>query len=200
LTETAPLRPTRFLDGPDWENLDIEERYLAAGGTILRLGAVYGEHDYQYRMDFVLRRMRARRRRMPIGSGTFLFSRVYVRDVATAVLAALETGNAAGEIFNIAESATASFRLFAEQIVQAAGGGMDLVTVADRALPPDLSITGAGTQHQLMDASKARRQLEWRTGDTADALRRTVRWHLENPPAHYDTDFALDDAALDHAG
>ena len=43
LTEESPLRTVRHIDGPEWENLDVEEAYLAAGATILRLGAVYGE-------------------------------------------------------------------------------------------------------------------------------------------------------------
>ena len=95
LTEQSALRTTRHLDGPQWENLDIEARYLAAGATVLRLGAVYGEHDYQHRLEFVLRRVRAGRARMPFGAGTFLFSRIYVGDVATAVAAVFAADDAA---------------------------------------------------------------------------------------------------------
>jgi nucleoside-diphosphate-sugar epimerase len=82
LTEESPLRAARHIDGPQWENLEIEEAYLGAGAVILRLGAVYGEHDYQRRFEPVLRRLRAGRRRMPVGAGGFLFSRVYAGDVA----------------------------------------------------------------------------------------------------------------------
>jgi nucleoside-diphosphate-sugar epimerase len=81
LTEESPLRTTRYLEGPQWENLEVEEAYLSAGATILRLGAVYGEHDYQHRFEPVLRRVRAGRCQMPIGAGNFLFSRVYAGDV-----------------------------------------------------------------------------------------------------------------------
>jgi nucleoside-diphosphate-sugar epimerase len=95
LTEESPLRQVRHIDSPDWENLEIEERYLAAGATVLRLGAVYGEWDYQHRFEFVLRRVRGGRRQLPIGPGTFLFSRIYVKDVAAAVTAALERGDLA---------------------------------------------------------------------------------------------------------
>jgi len=38
LTEESPLRTVRYIDGPKWENLDVEEAYLAAGATILRRG------------------------------------------------------------------------------------------------------------------------------------------------------------------
>ena len=61
LTEESPLRTGRHIDGPAWENLDVEEAYLGAGATVLRLGAVYGEHDYQHRFEPVLRRVRAGR-------------------------------------------------------------------------------------------------------------------------------------------
>jgi hypothetical protein len=63
LTEESPLRTQRYVDGPAWENLDVEEAYLGAGATILRLGVVYGEHDCQRRFEPVLRRVRAGRRR-----------------------------------------------------------------------------------------------------------------------------------------
>lgn len=40
LNERSALRTARHLDGPQWENLDVEARCLAAGATLLRLGAV----------------------------------------------------------------------------------------------------------------------------------------------------------------
>ncbi|MBR7831912.1 NAD-dependent epimerase/dehydratase family protein [Actinospica durhamensis] len=200
LTEQSPLRTARHLDGPEWENLDLEARYLAAGATVLRLGAVYGEHDYQRRLEFVLRRVRARRARIPFGAGTFLFSRIYVGDVATAVAAALERTATAdeGEVFNIVESATPSIRLLAEQVLAALGSTAELVTVPDDVLPPDLRITRAGSQALLADAAKAREHLDWRESDPAQALQRTIAWHLGNPPPA-DDDFAPDDAALRQA-
>ncbi|NUP47770.1 MAG: NAD-dependent epimerase/dehydratase family protein [Catenulispora sp.] len=197
LTERSPLRTTRNLDGPQWENLDIEARYLGAGAVVLRLGAVYGEHDYQHRQEFILRRVRAGRTKIPVGAGTILFSRVYVGDVATAVAAALETAAVEGQVFNIAESATPSMRLLAEQILAVAGSDAQLVPVPDQVLPADLRITRAGAQALLFDASKARQDLGWRESDPAQALQRTVEWHLRNPPVA-DDDFAADDAALDH--
>lgn len=199
LTEQSPLRTTRHLDSPEWENLDIEARYLAAGAAVLRLGAVYGEHDYQHRLEFILRRLRAGRTKIPFGAGTVLFSRVYVGDVATAVAAALETTTGEGEAFNIVESATASIRLLAEQILAASGSNAQLVSVPDHVLPADLRSTGAGAQAMLADASKARQHLGWHESDPEQALRRTIDWHLRNPPAAADDDFTADDAALNHA-
>jgi nucleoside-diphosphate-sugar epimerase len=174
----------------------MEERYLPRGATVLRLGAVYGEHDYQRRFEFILRRVRAGRKRIPIGSGQFLFSRVYVGDVAAAVSLAL-AGDRRGEAFNIVEPVTAPYRLFAEQILAAAGASdAELVRVRDDLLPDDLSLTGALDQHLLMDSWKARTVLGWTPADPAESLRRSVRWHLENPPADASDDFSADDEVL----
>jgi nucleoside-diphosphate-sugar epimerase len=196
LSEQSPLRRVRHIDSPNWENLEIEEHYLTAGATVLRLGAVYGEWDYQHRFEFVLRRVRAGRRQLPIGPGTFLFSRIYVRDVATAVAAVLERDDLAGEIFNIAESTTSAYRLFAEQIIAAADGELELVSVPEETLPEELKITGSVSQHLLLDASKARRVLQWKHRDPQEALRQSVGWHLDNPPTDASDDFGQDDVAL----
>lgn len=201
LTEDAPLRERHYVDGSTYENLEIEPVYLDRGGTVLRLGAVYGPHDYQRRFDFVLRRLRAGRKRIPIGAGTFLFSKVYVHDVATAVERVLSgdvpDDAVRGQAFNIVERSTAPFRLFAEQIIAVTGAsGVELVRVPDETLPADLVLTGALHQHLLMDAAKARDVLGWQETDYATALRSSVQWHLANPPTEDDQDFEADDQAL----
>jgi len=196
LTEESPLRAARYLDGPQWENLDIEEAYLAAGATILRLGAVYGEHDYQHRFEPVLRRVRAGRRQLPVGPGSFLFSRVYAGDVAQAVLATLASQRSAGECLNIVEAQTLPMRLFYEQVIAAAGASLDLVRVPDQTLPPDLRSTGAPGQHLLASPAKASAMIGWRDAADHHVLRRSVAWHLDHPPRKPDRDFAADDTAL----
>jgi len=197
LTEESALRATRHIEGPQWENLEIEEAYLAAGATVLRLGAVYGEHDYQRRFEPVLRRVRAGRGQLPVGTGSFLFSRVYAGDVAQAVLAVLASPRSAGECLNIVEARTSPMRLFCEQVITAAGASLELVQVPDQVLPPDLRDTGALSQHLLASPAKARQMLGWQ--DTADhhVLRRAVTWHLDHPPSDPDRDFSADGAALD---
>ncbi|MEP7026940.1 MAG: NAD-dependent epimerase/dehydratase family protein, partial [Actinomycetota bacterium] len=180
---------------PQWENLDIEFAYLAAGATVLRLGAVYGEHDYLHRFEPVLRRVRAGRAQLPVGSGGLLFSRVYAGDVAAAVLAALETPAAAGECINVVEARTAPMQLFYAQVA-AAAGGLELVRVPDGALPPDLRSTGAASQHLLASPAKAGDLLGWQDMAGPDVLRRAVAWHLSHPPTAPGTGFAADDEAL----
>jgi nucleoside-diphosphate-sugar epimerase len=200
LTEESALRTTRHVDGPQWENLDVEQAYLGAGAAILRLGAVYGEHDYQHRFEPVLRRVRAGRPRMPVGGGGFLFSRVYAGEVARAVLIALETGRGAGQCLNIVEHQTSPMRLFYEQVITAAGAGLELVPVPEEALPPDLRLTGTVSQHLMASPARAREVLGWQAAADPDVLRRAVAWHLRHPPGDAEAGFAADDAALARAG
>jgi len=157
---------------------------------------VYGEHDYQLREEFILRRVRAGRPRIPFGSGMWLTCRGYVRDVAHGVELALLNLAAAGEIFNLCEDRTYSVRMWARMILEAAGSNAELVRVPDDALPDDLEMTGTMTQHIAATARKAQALLGWTTSDPFETLRTTVHWHLANPPAQPDPDFSADDRAL----
>ena len=202
LDETSPVRPERYpyrdkLPGmDDYEKLDVEDRFLWRGATVVRLPMVYGEHDKQRREEPILRRLRAGRTRIPIGAANWLWTRGYVGEVARGVRLALEHEATAGEVFNLGEARTATMRAWIEQIVAAANGQAELVHVEDRRLPPDLGVTAAIRQHLLVDSSKARAMLGWVHADPAETVRRSVRWHLEHPPADSADDWSADDAAL----
>ncbi|MBA2530276.1 MAG: NAD-dependent epimerase/dehydratase family protein [Euzebyales bacterium] len=229
LDEESPVRTQRYLfagtrrdddidvDVDRYENLDVEDRYLPAGATVLRLPMVYGERDPQRREEFVLRRVRAGRTRIPFGAGTFLWTRGWVRDVAEAVRLAVERDVAAadararrhpgdggclpaGRILNVGEARTWPVRQWAEQILTAAGSRAELVAVPDDGLPDDLRLTGAIPQHLLVSSHRIRAALGWADTDPVEALRASVRWHLDHPPPAPDDDFSADDAALATAG
>jgi nucleoside-diphosphate-sugar epimerase len=174
----------------------VEEVYLAHGATVCRLPLVYGEHDYQRREEFILRRVRAGRRRIPVGAATWLCSRGYVGDIATGIRLALEADAAIGEVLNLCEARTASIGLWARHILEAAASDVELVRVPDLALPDDLRMTAAVSQHFLADASKARTLLNWNSSDPVATVRRSVQWHLDNPPLASNLDFQADERAL----
>jgi len=202
LDERSPVRPTRYpyrgqapgMD--DYDKLDVEDVYLPHRATSVRLPMVYGEHDYQLREEFILRRVRAGRTHIPFGAGMWLHSVAYVRDVARGVHLVLKTPSAAGEVFNLCEDRTYSIRMWSHMILDAAGSQAELVRVADELLPEDLKPTGTMTQHIACSAQKARSMLGWTTSDPAESLQTTVRWHLANPPANPDLDFSADNLAL----
>jgi nucleoside-diphosphate-sugar epimerase len=201
IDEESPVRPERYpyreqMPGMhDYDKLDVEDVYLPRGATVMRLPMVYGEHDYQRREEFILRRVRAGRTRIPFGAGSWLACRVYVRDVGRAVRLAL-TRPVEGEVMNICEDRTYSMRMWSHAILEAAGSDAQLVRVPDDALPEDLKPTGTMSQHIAASARKARSLLGWTTSDPLDTLRTTVRWHLDNPPEDASADFAADDRAL----
>ena len=204
LTESSPVRSARYplRDllpglGEHYDKLDVEPLYLSRGGTALRLSLIYGEHDGQRREEFVLRRVRAGRLRIPFGAGTSLDTRCYVGDVASAVLAALDHPSAAsGEVFNVGDLTTGTVRDWAQAILAAAGSSGSLVTVPEDLVPPDLEDTRSIAQHFLVDSRKAATVLGWCPSDPAETIPVSVRWHLENPPADVDEDFSADDRAL----
>lgn len=204
LDEDAPRRRKDagewFIDGSDMENVQVEDVVLPHGGTVLRLGAVIGPHDYQRRHEFVLRRVRAGRRTMPIGAGEFTFSHVHVGDVAAAFRAVIDApaDDVTGQVFNIAEWPTPAMGLRARAIPEALDVDLKFVTVLDTELPDDMEITGHLTQHLLMDPSKARRVLGWSARPWREALADAVAWELEHPPPEDgSTSFHADDTALD---
>ncbi len=202
LDETSPLRSGRYpyrgrLPGfDDYEKLDVEEAYGARGATILRLGFVYGPHDPQRREEFILRRVRTGRQRIPFGPGNWLLSRCFVTDAADAIRRAIETPAAAGETLNIADNHGVTVRLWAQEILAAARSLAELVQTPGRLLPPDMEMSAGMQQHMLIDSSKAQAMLGWMPSDAAASVRASVAWHLANPPAEPDTDFSADDAAL----
>jgi nucleoside-diphosphate-sugar epimerase len=201
ITEDSPLRAERYpyrgrLAGrEDYDKLDVEDVYIPRDALVLRLPMVFGEHDYQRREEFILRRVRAGRKQIPFGSGSWLTCRGYVRDIARAIRLAVDQPDVTG-VLNVCEDRTYSVRLWARMILDAAGSDAELVRVGDGGLPDDLQETRAILQHVLMSAKRARSLLGWTTSEPLEALRTTVTWHLAHPPANANDDFAADDRAL----
>jgi len=210
LTEDSPVRDGAppdldyVIEGydynpADYDKLDVEAAYLARGGVVCRLPLVYGPHDYKRREDFVLRRVRARRRRIPVGAGGFLWSRGHVSELARGMRLALEHSGVRGHAFNLCESQCAPLRLWMEWILEAAGAAPELVRVPSELLPEDLDITGDIGQHWIASAEKARETLGWTHSDPRERVRDSVRWHLAHAPIDDDQDFTADERALQAA-
>jgi nucleoside-diphosphate-sugar epimerase len=198
LDEDSPVRPNRYpyrgkRDGmDDYDKLDVEDVYLPRGATSLRLPMVYGEHDYQLREEFILRRVRAGRTRIPFGAGTWLTCRGYVRDVARGARLVLESSVALGEALNLCEDSTFSVARRPQSSRPPAPRSYWF------AWPTMCARKTSGDGHVGSTSSPAprdRRCLGGRPPRSAAALRVTVAWHLANPPPDPNTDLA-DDRAL----
>jgi nucleoside-diphosphate-sugar epimerase len=202
LDEDSPVRSDRYPyrgkspDRHDYDKLDVEDVYLPCGATSLRLPMVYGPRDYQLREEYILRRVRAGRMRIPFGAGSWLACRGYVGDIARGARLAMESASTKGMALNLCEDRTFSMAMWSRMILEAAGSGAELVRVPDEALPEDLKLTGTTPQHIAASALRARTLLGWTTSDPTDTLRSTVRWHLAHPPLEADPDFTPDERAL----
>jgi nucleoside-diphosphate-sugar epimerase len=202
ISEDSPLRRGRYPhrghgeDHKDYEKLHVEPGYLERGGTALRLAMIYGEHDPQRREEFILRRVRAGRRQIPVGPGTWLWTRCYVGDVAGAVLATLGAPAAEGQVLNVGEPLTTTMIGWAGQILAAAEHDAELVPVPEKVLPADMWSTRSYAQHFLVDSHQAADLLGWRPADLGEAIARSVHWHLANPPQDSSPDFTEDDQAM----
>jgi len=97
---------------------DLERQVLAAGGTVLRYGWLYGpgtgfRHDGAWAADM-------RRRRLPVvGAGAGVFSFVHVEDAASATVAALACERPA--TYNVVDDEPAPMREWAPVYARAVG-------------------------------------------------------------------------------
>jgi nucleoside-diphosphate-sugar epimerase len=192
LAEDAPLRSTPLpgrvrMDGwsygiEGYDKLGVERVYVDRGARICRLPLTYGENDYRRREDFVLARLRAGRRQIPIGPATFRISRGYAPELARGLRLASERGEA-GMVFNLAEREGANVGSWMREIVVAAGARVELVRVPEEVLPDDLELTRRSSQDVFVATARAEHDLGWLHAPWKRCVRRSVEWHLANPPS-----------------
>ncbi len=199
--ETSPVREERYpyrgqIPGmDDYEKLDAEKILLDVGATVLRWPMCYGPFDGQRREWYVLGRIHAGRKRIPVGSGQWLSTKGFAEDIAKGCKLAIESDAVRGEIFNLGEKVVYPYGQWTQMILDAAGSDAELIRVPDDKLPEDMGLTGIVPQHFVTDCSKARAVLGTTDTDHMEALETTVQWHLANPP-QVEQDFSGDDAAL----
>jgi nucleoside-diphosphate-sugar epimerase len=99
-----------------------------------------------------------------------------------------------GQVFNVAETETATVTEWAHAIAAGLGTTIRLIRVPDEVLPADLAISAAHRQHLVISAHKARQSLDWHPNpDVATS----ARWHARHGAGR--TDFTADDHALANA-
>jgi nucleoside-diphosphate-sugar epimerase len=122
--ETEPL-PTRHIDGYTQSKVEAEQlalqyhRKQAVPVTILRPGFVYGPRD-----RMVLPRLADRlkeRSVLYIARGKYALNTTFVGNFADAVLLAVDSPNAVGEVFNITDGEFVSKRKFFETVADGLG-------------------------------------------------------------------------------
>jgi nucleoside-diphosphate-sugar epimerase len=206
LTEDAPLRekPPPFVD-ERYEKRWVEREVMGdpdLPGTILRLPAIYGPRDYQYRLFEYLKRMDEGRPAilMDEGRAQWRFSRGYAENVAAAIVRAVVDDRATGRIYNVAEPEALPEAEWVRRIGQAARWDGEVVVMPKDRMPAHLIGTEDFDQHWVVDTLRIRVELGCHELVSRDeALHRTIEWERAHPPAKVDPkafDYAAEDAVL----
>ena len=206
LGEDAPLRDKLYpyeREGVEGYEKILVERVVTSHpdlpGTVLRLPAVYGPGDEQHRLYPYLKRTDDRRPTIPLEEemAGWRWTHGYVEDVAAAVALAVMDDRAAGCTYNVGEAAPPSWGEWVREIGRAAGWAGEVLEVPEGSLPND-PMAGLDTDQQLVvDTSRIRQELGYReTTSREEAVRRTVSWEREHPPAEATFDYDAEDVAL----
>jgi UDP-glucose 4-epimerase len=151
------------------------------GAVALRFGNVYGPgsaHKESVVAKFIRRALKGEALDI-YGDGSQTRDFIFIDDLIGAIMAALATEQAGGEIFQIATAAETTV----SEIVTKLMGAFDTEGIP-RVELRYLSPRTGDVKRSYADTSKASRILNWRaTTSLDDGLRRTLKWFLENEVA-----------------
>jgi len=126
--------------------------------------------------------------------------RGYVENVAAAIALAATDERAARRIYNVCEEPSFSELEWARKIAAAMLWDGDFVVLPIEQTPQHLQKPGNATQHWTASSARIRQELGYQEPVTIEeAIRRTIRWERENPPAGEfwaQFDYAAEDAAV----
>ncbi len=213
LTEDAPLRASLYPDAADvpdardHDNILVERAVRgmpALPGTVLRLPAVYGPHDYQHRLVPYLKRMDDHRPAIVLDAqiARWRWTRGYVDNVAVAIALAVTDERASGRVYNVGEEHALTEAEWVRAIGHAVGWGGEVVVVPRDRLPVSLRWWGDAAMEQewAVDTTRIRAELGYvEVVPRDEALRRTVAWECAHPFADFPPalfDYAAEDAVL----
>jgi nucleoside-diphosphate-sugar epimerase len=188
----------------DYEKILVERAALGdpgLPGTVLRLPMIYGPGDPVHRFHPVLKRMDDRRKQILFADDVapLRTPRGYVEDVASAVMLAAISPQAAGRIYNVGESECFGELEWSRKIAAAAGWDGEFVVLPHERTPKHLHWPGNTAQHIVVLSDRIRQDLGYRENlPREEAIRRTIAWERAHPPAHplYQFDYPAEDDAL----
>jgi nucleoside-diphosphate-sugar epimerase len=166
------------------EGTVMNDRDLPA--TVLRLPMVYGPGDPLHRFYPVVKRIADRRRFIifPDSMAAWRSPRGYVENVAAAIALAATDNRAARRIYNVCEEPSFSELEWAQKIAsEMRWEGKFVVLPVERA-PSHLLKPGNPAQHWTASSARIRSELGYEEPvGIEEAIRLTIGWEKENPPA-----------------
>jgi nucleoside-diphosphate-sugar epimerase len=170
-------------------------------GTVLRLPLVYGPGDPLHRFGPVVKRIVDGRRQIifPETLAGWRSARGYVENVAAAIALAAGDDRASARIYNICEVPPFSELEWAQKIAHEMYWEGEFVTLPVERTPAHLLRPGNTAQHWTASSARIRYELGYEEPvEMREAIRRTIRWEMENPLAGTpgQSDYAAEDAAV----
>jgi nucleoside-diphosphate-sugar epimerase len=171
-------------------------------GTVLRLPMVYGPGDRLRRFWPVVKRIVDGRHHIifPEALAAWRSPRGYVENVAAAITLAATDDRAAGRVYNVCEEPSFSELEWARKIASEMRWEGRFVILPEEHTPLHLRKPGNAAQHWTASSTRIRHELGYTEGVAIEeAIRRTIRWERENPPAAAlltQFDYAAEDAAV----
>jgi nucleoside-diphosphate-sugar epimerase len=214
LTEDSPLREKLYpyrgerkdASGDEYDKIPVERAYMSdedIAGTVVRLPAVYGEGDFQYRFFMEQQRFDAKR---PFvlwqdAQVEWRWPRAYAGNVAQAIELAVTDERASGRIYNVPNDPPLTQREWLLEYGRIEGWQGEVIGLPDDYLPPHLKQKNNYAQDMVVDGTRMRDELGYEDVVTVDeGVRRSFAWTRANPPPKFNPrvlDYALEDAAVE---
>lgn len=199
------MRPIFAWMTDDYDKIPAERSVMndpELPGTVLRLPMVYGPGDRLHRFYPVVKRIADGRRHIifPETLAAWHSPRGYVENVAAAIALAATDDRATGRIYNICEEPSFSELEWARKIASQMQWNSEFIVLPVGRTPAHLMRPGNAAQHWNTSSARIRQELGYKEPiGLVEAIRRTIRWELENPPdapfwAKFD--YAAEDAAV----
>jgi nucleoside-diphosphate-sugar epimerase len=182
------------------ERIVMNDRELP--GTVLRLPMVYGPGDPLHRFYPVVKRITDGRRHIifPETLAHWCSPRGYVENVAGAIALAATDDRATEHVYNVCEEPCCSELEWARKIAAEMQWKGQFVILPVERTPRHLLKPGNAAQHWTASSERIRRELGYEEPVPIElAIRQTIDWELENPPAVLflaQFDYATEDAAV----
>jgi nucleoside-diphosphate-sugar epimerase len=195
----------------DYDKIPAERvlmNHSALAGTVLRLPMVYGPGDPLHRFYPVVKRIADKRRHIifPETLAVWRSPRGYVENVAAAIAQAATDQRAERRIYNVCEEPSISEPAFSElewamKIAAAMQWDGEFVVLPVEQTPAHLLRPGNAAQHWTASSARIRKELGYKEPVAIEeAIRRTISWEIENPPAETPAaqfDYPAENAALE---
>jgi nucleoside-diphosphate-sugar epimerase len=182
------------------ERIVMNDRELP--GTVLRLSMVYGPGDPLHRFYPMVKRIADGRDHIIFAEALAAWRspRGYVENVAAAIALAATDDRAERRIYNVCEEPPFSELEWARKIASEMRWKGRFVVLPEERTPRHLLKPGNAAQHWTASSARIRRELGYEEPVAIeDAIRQTIRWERENPPADAllaQFDYAAEDAAV----